>query len=171
MRKILLTGEPRVGKTTLFQKLSAGAPHRQGFLTEEVRKDGERTGFKIVTASGAEGMLASVDRVTPHQVQGRAATYYVDVPAFDALLEPLFSFGPNTLLYIDEIGRMELFSDTFKRLVETYLDAEQPFLGTISKVYRDAFSERILQRPDVTLVEVTLENRDQLAERLHSMLV
>ncbi len=135
-------------------------------MTEEVRKDGERIGFNIVTASGTEGLLAGVDLVTPHAVQGRATRYGIDVARFEYLIEPLFAFGPDDLLYIDEIGQMELFSGAFKRLVETYLNADQPFLGTISKVYRDAFTNGILERADVTLIEVTLENRDRLVEEL-----
>lgn len=171
MRKILLTGEPRVGKTTLFRKLIASVPRKQGFLTEEVRKDGERIGFNIVTASGTVGRMAGIDHVTPHVVQGRVSRYYVDVATLDTLIAPLLAFKPDDLLYIDEIGQMELFSDAFKHLVETYLQADQPFLGTISKVYRDPFSKELLERKDVTLIEVTMENRDRLADELARLLV
>lgn len=153
--KILLTGLPRSGKTTLLRKLLEPVVRKTGFVTDEVRVDGERVGFKIVDSFGSEAVLADTDRVTPFKV----SRYYVDPPALDAAIEPLFTFGKEDLLYIDEIGEMELLSAKFKTLAELYMDSGNPLIATVSRVYSDDFTRSLLARRDVRVLEVTPENR------------
>jgi len=60
--KIIITGEPGVGKTTLIKRIAERLGKRAvGFWTEEVRdkKTRKRTGFKIVTTEGEEKLFAS----------------------------------------------------------------------------------------------------------------
>jgi nucleoside-triphosphatase THEP1 len=50
MKKILLTGRPGCGKTTLIQRVVKDlALPAGGFYTEEIRQRGVRVGFKVVT--------------------------------------------------------------------------------------------------------------------------
>src|SRR4029450_7418780 len=59
--KVLLTGRPGCGKTTLVKRivnevvLPAG-----GFYTVEIREGRERVGFKIITLDDQEAVLAHV---------------------------------------------------------------------------------------------------------------
>ena len=48
--KILLTGPPGVGKTTLIKYLCEQLGNCSGFYTEEIREGGKRIGFNIVTS-------------------------------------------------------------------------------------------------------------------------
>jgi nucleoside-triphosphatase len=81
-QKILLTGHPGCGKTTLIKRvvkqlgLAAG-----GFYTEEIRRRGQRVGFKIVTLDGEEAVLAHVDFNTKQRV-GR---YGLDLHALESI--------------------------------------------------------------------------------------
>lgn len=68
-------------------------------------------------------------------------------------------FKKDELLYIDEIGQMEMFSDNFKKLVTSYLDSDNIFVGIISKVFQDPFIDKIKKRDDIKLFEITPENR------------
>jgi nucleoside-triphosphatase len=160
--KILLTAQPHTGKTTLMAKLLDSAGSKQGFITKEIKEGDQRIGFKLVSPNGREVTLAHVNHKSDYPV----SRYFVDVDALDEFLEPLFSFQPGQLLYIDEIGQMELFSEKFKKLVELYLDAPNNFLGTITSVYSDEFVQKVKARDDVEIIEVTLENRDQLVAKL-----
>ncbi|HLE08920.1 MAG TPA: nucleoside-triphosphatase, partial [Thermodesulfobacteriota bacterium] len=59
-KNILLTGRPRVGKSTLIRKVverlkEFGYKNIGGFYTLEVRKEGERAGFSINTLNGKTG--------------------------------------------------------------------------------------------------------------------
>jgi nucleoside-triphosphatase len=164
--KIFLTGQPRSGKTTLLSKLLAEAKNKQGFVTEEIRDGGERVGFKLVSADGREAVLAHVDHESPYKV----SRYYVDVRTLDQFIEPLFSISEGQLLYIDEIGQMELFSDRFKELANLYLDSDNRVLGTITSVYSDDYTEAVKARDDVEVTEITPANRDQLLVELEERL-
>lgn len=164
--KILLTGLPRSGKTTLLQRLIEPIKDKVGFLTAEIKKNGERTGFKAISDSGKEATLADVQSSSPLRV----SKYGVELEEFEKFLSGLRDFKPGELLYIDEIAQMELFSDRFKELVTRYLKADNHFVGTISKAHLDAFIEGVKKMEGVEIIEVTPENRDKLLEELRDKL-
>jgi nucleoside-triphosphatase len=112
-RKVLLTGRPGCGKTTLVRRVVKElAQSAGGFYTEEIRERGLRRGFKIVTLDGKEGVFAHVNFKT-HQRLGK---YGLD-------LSPLETIGieavrkavrARELTVIDEIGPMEIRSAIFR---------------------------------------------------------
>ena len=161
-KNILLTGLPRSGKSTLLEKIVSQIPEKRGFLTREIRQEGERVGFEIVTDMGQKHMLASVDFRTPYKV----SKYFVDVDGFDTLVSRFPKFTRDQVLYIDEIGQAELFSDKFRSMVLEYLDSPNLCIATISKVYSDSFTDGIKKRKDVVLFEITPENRDGMYRKL-----
>ncbi len=155
MKNILLTGAPGCGKSTLLERLIQDFPLRRGFLTKEIRKEGQRTGFELVTDHGETQLLASVHLRTPYKV----SKYAVDVEGLERVLPPLFHYDQNQLLYIDEIGQMELYAPLFRKLVEQYLNSPNVFVGTLSAVYEDDFIAGIRKMKDVEIVEITVDNR------------
>lgn len=160
--KILLTGKPRSGKTTLLTALLAHTKDRCGLTAVEVREHGARIGFDAITSNSDAAALARIDKPTNYPV-GR---YYVDIASLEALLKPLFGFTPGQFLYIDEIGQMQLYSPVFRRLIEEYLSAPNHFLGTITSVYNDLFVSKVKGRRDILLCEVTPKNRHMLEQNL-----
>jgi nucleoside-triphosphatase THEP1 len=116
--RLLLTGNPGVGKTTLIRAVVERLEGLTcaGFYTEEIRQRGQRTGFRAVTLDGRKAILASL-RNHQHTV----SKYSVHVEQFDKLvlryLDPVMT--PADLYVIDEIGKMELLSQQFRtRLIE-----------------------------------------------------
>ena len=83
--KLLLTGLPGVGKTTLVRRVVDSLPdlHPAGFYTAEIRERGQRRGFRAVGMDGSEGLLAHVEIPGVHRV-GR---YGVDVEGFERFLD------------------------------------------------------------------------------------
>src|SRR5947207_13000927 len=66
--KVLLTGRPGCGKTTLIKRVvNELALPAGGFYTEEIREHGQRFGFKIITLDGKEAVFAHVDFKTPER--------------------------------------------------------------------------------------------------------
>lgn len=60
--RILLTGPPQCGKTTVIRKVVELFPGRAaGFYTREVRERGGRVGFEIVTLDGQVAWLSHMD--------------------------------------------------------------------------------------------------------------
>jgi nucleoside-triphosphatase THEP1 len=164
--KILITGKNRSGKTTLLTDLLADMSPKQGFLTVEVRQNSDRIGFDLVNENGRTIPLARTEMATDFTV-GR---YFVDVAALDKYLESYKDIRPNHLLYIDEIGQMQLYSTQFKQIVLQYINSDNHFIGTITCVYKDAFVEEINNRPDILRCKITPENRREMREGLASAL-
>jgi len=159
-RSVLVTGLPGVGKTTLIKKLSKALTylHPVGFYTEEIREGGERKGFELVSLEGKRGLLSHKHIESPYKV----GHYGVDIKGFEDFLDSVSFFSPFTrLMIIDEIGKMECFSDQFKRLLREALDSEKWIIATIAFKGSGLIAE-VKERQDIKLFEVTKGNRDSL---------
>jgi len=65
------------------------------------------------------------------------------------------------VVVIDEIGKMELFSEAFRQAVLEALESGKKVLGTIMlKPY--PWADEIKRRPEVNLVRLSLDNRQQV---------
>ncbi|MBW1669634.1 MAG: NTPase [Deltaproteobacteria bacterium] len=160
MRKnILITGPPRCGKSTLIERIIARVQKPlTGFFTREIREGGKRKGFSIITLDGKNGILAH------ENIRGRfrVGKYGVNLNDINQIAVPSMIPGrPNELVVIDEIGKMECLSPLFRQTLESVLDSENPVLGSIAQT-GDRFIQKIRERKDVLLIQVTTANRDEL---------
>ena len=163
-RKVLLTGRPGCGKTTLVRRVvKEVAQSAGGFYTEEIRKHRERVGFKIVTLDGKEGMFAHVHFKT----QQRLGKYGLDLSLLETIgIEAVGkAVRACELTVIDEIGPMEIRSAIFRDVVNEALNSRAPLLATIT-TRPFPFTDAIKKRRDVTLIEVREDNREQLVSQL-----
>jgi len=159
-KNILMTGLPGVGKTTLIKKLWEELKHLHpvGFYTAEIREEGVRKGFELVSLEGKRGILSHIDIKSPYRV-GR---YKVDIKGFEDFLDGISFFDDSTgLVMIDEIGKMECLSNQFKELIKELLDSEKWAIATIA-LKGSGLIEEIKKRDDVRLFEITQRNRDTL---------
>jgi len=162
--KVLLTGRPGCGKTTLIKRVVNNLPQRAGgFYTEEIRDRGTRVGFKIVTLDGDEVVFAHVALKTSERV----GKYRLDLSALEAVGVKAIreAVQAQRLVVIDEIGPMEIRSAIFRDAVNKALDSEVPVLATIFGRSLP-FTDAIKSRPDVTLIEVRPDNRERLVSKL-----
>jgi nucleoside-triphosphatase len=164
-KKILLTGRPGCGKTTLVKRVVDDLSTSQagGFYTEEIRKRGERVGFKIVTLGREEAVLAHVDFKT----RQRVGKYGLDLFGLETIGVEAIRRGVRArqLVVIDEIGPMELRSGIFRDVVNDALDADARILATIT-ARSFPFTDAIKERREVTVIKVQRDNREQLVSEL-----
>jgi nucleoside-triphosphatase len=140
-----------------------------GFYTQEIRGRGGRVGFKIVTLAGEEAVFAHVDFKTTQRV----GKYGLDLSALETGIEAIRAARhAQQLVVIDEIGPMELRSRAFRDVVNEAFNSPEPsaILATIT-ARSFPFTDAIKKRPDVGLVEVGSDNREQLVFELSKQLV
>jgi nucleoside-triphosphatase len=163
-KKILITGLPGVGKTTLIKGISETLKnlHPAGFYTEEIREEGVRKGFELISLDGRRGLLAHTDI----RSLCRVGKYKVDVRGFENFLESIPFLNPSTsLVIIDEIGKMECLSDQFKKLLQELLESEKRVIATIA-LKGSGFIEGIKEKPNIKLFEITQSNRELLLSNI-----
>jgi nucleoside-triphosphatase len=163
-QKVLLTGRPGCGKTTLIKRVAKNLSQRAaGFYTEEIRERDVRVGFKLVTLRGDEGVLAHVDFKTPE----RLGKYGLDLSALEAVGVTAIREAAQAqrLVVIDEIGPMEIRSAIFRNAVSDVLKSDVPVLATIF-ARSLPFTDAIKSRPDVLLIEVRPDNRERLVSEM-----
>ena len=163
---VLLTGRPGIGKTTLIKKvIDMTSLSKGGFYTEEIREVGQRVGFSLTTLDRKESVLAHVKIKSQYRV-GR---YGVDIDSFEAIgVESVRkAISTKELIVIDEIGRMELFSNKFRDVVVQALKAGR-VLATIKKG-GGGFIGEIKSGKNIIVLEVNLENREALLSELIKM--
>ena len=166
--KIILTGQPGIGKTTLILKvlercgLDAG-----GFYTKELRERGKRVGFGITSLSGEQSILAHRN----FKGRYRVGRYGVDLDALEDVgvksIEE--AIEGRELIVVDEIGKMELFSKRFAGAVTRAVESGKHLLATVMKRHHP-FADALKARNDVRVIEVTYENRDGLVGDIASLI-
>ncbi len=157
-KNIFLTGAPSSGKTTVIKKVIQGLDYpANGFYTEEERVAGKRTGFLMKTLDGRTGYLAHQDIKSYFHIR----RYGVSIKNIETLAVPSITPVDRSIIILDEIGKMECFSEAFKQAAIKALDSPNIVVGTIT-FGGDDFILGIKQRDDVEIHEVTQDNRDLL---------
>ena len=141
-----------------------------GILTEEVRANGARIGFKIRNlASGEEGWLAGN---MLHQGP-RIGNYTVNTPDLErigAMSLENAARGESPLVLIDEIGPMEMTSAFFRRALKEVLMSHKTIVASVKYGSRYAEIEEASRLANASTTTMSLKNRDQLLPDIVSLI-
>jgi nucleoside-triphosphatase len=165
-QNILISGPPASGKSTLIADAIKGK-NVGGIYTPEIRRDGERWGFKVIDLrTGKEAIFASVE-IKPVVI----SKYGLDIEAFEKIAYPAIEWALENadIIAIDEIGNMEMHSEKFKQLVEQALDAKK-VIATISFRSKDPFIEKVKLRKDVKIHYLTRINWERILKEVKAEL-
>jgi len=152
-------GPPKFCKTKLRR---AG-----GFYTSEIREKGVRKGFKITTLDGKERILAHQNFKSPYRV----SKYGVNIKDLEEIgvKSILNALSENKIIVIDEIAKIEMFSEKFKKVTLNALDSKNKVLGAIM-LKPNPFCDKIKQRSDTKVFYLTKENRQKIKKEIKKLL-
>ncbi len=166
--KILVTGTPGIGKTTVVERVVAHLGDMAGgFITREIRERGSRTGFMIETLDGQKAVLATLEG----KAKPRVGRYHVIVSNLEnvGVVAIEHALQEGKIIVVDEIGKMELLSPRFRDTILRVLDREVSLLATIG-VGKDPLLRSIRKRRDIQLMKVTKEKRNDLPMKILKLL-
>jgi len=168
IKNIFITGKPGCGKTSLVKEIiEALNLDAEGFYTSEIQKNNERIGFEISSPSGKKEILAHKDfKSFPKVSKYGVNLNNLEEIGVKSILEAL---KENKLIVIDEVGKMEMLSEKFKKAIITALDSKNKVLGTI-KLTSDPFTDEIKRREDTTIFHLTRENRGEIKKEIKNFL-
>lgn len=160
--RIFISGMPGSGKTTLINEIINQLTKMKkkviGFTTPEIKeiKNRKRKGFFIKSlASGKQYIMASIDRAENKIENSKSSTenkdknegkiamfgkYKVNISAIEKIVDEIRNEIKNAeIIVIDEIGRMEFLSNSFKALINELMKIDKIFdkilLATLHRKY------------------------------------
>ncbi len=169
VKNIFLTGLPCTGKTSLIKEIVKELKGKQGgFYTTEIKEKNKRIGFKIENFNGKSGLLAHVDFKSPHRI----SKYGVNLKDLNEIGTDSIekAMQESEFIVVDEIGKMELLSPQFKKIVWDALETDKKIIGTI-KVKHDYFTSEIKNRKDTQIFELTKTNREEVKQKILYLLL
>lgn len=90
----------------------------------------------------------------------------MDVAALDEIVDDALAASSAAEVYlIDEIGKMECFSERFVTATRRLLDAGRLVVATVS-MRGGGFIDEVKRRPDVELARTTRSNRDEMPAQI-----
>lgn len=170
----LITGRPGSGKTSIISRTVESLKDRGlnagGLYCPEIREGGVRQGFKMVDLmTGYSKILAHVDQETGPRV----SKYRVNVPNVDEMSRASIgsALEKADFIVIDEIAPMEVYSDGFKKIVESALDSPKPLLAVIHQRSKSGFIGDVKKRSDVRIFQVKRGSKIEWHEKLADLVI
>ncbi|MCK5533716.1 NTPase [bacterium] len=169
IKNIFLTGLPCAGKTSLIKEIVKELKGKQGgFYTSEIKEGNKRIGFKIENFNGKSGLLAHIDFQSPYRISKYGVNLKdLDEIGTDSIVKAM---QESEFIIVDEIGKMELLSPQFKKVVWNALETDKKIMGTI-KLKHDYFTSEIKKRKDTQVFELTKTNREEIKTKILSLLL
>ena len=171
--KIGITGLPGSGKTQtllrIIQLLEQEGVKVGGMVTEPIVEKQRRSGFQITDWMTKEHAVFAHEGL---KSRVRSGKYGVNLQALDDLGTRALAEARESadVIVIDEVGKMEVESDTFTQAVTDTLDANKSIVMTLHKKSRNPLLQDIRRRDELRLLEVTPVNKNLLAFKIVRLL-
>lgn len=158
---VILTGEKQIGKSTALSRFLTNYPGSvAGFRTVfDTRTDPQNR--RLLLCPIPEGAAETAVTWTGGKPQ-------VDLSVFDRLVPPLLA-QKSDLFVLDELGKFEGGAAEMQKAVEAAFSGPRNVLAVVRYDAPD-WMGALKQRPDVTVLTATAENRDSIPAALAKLL-
>jgi nucleoside-triphosphatase len=171
--KIGITGLPNSGKTQtllkIIEMLEAEEMTVGGMITDVIIFRNKKVGFYVID------WLTKKKRKFAHlniESNVHVEEYGVDMRALDGVGVKAIrrAIKDADVIVIDEVGKMEVESESFVQAVKDALDSDKPLLLTLHKKSRNPLLQDIRRRDDLRILEVTPVNRNLLPYKIMKLM-
>lgn len=161
---IFITGMPGCGKSSLLKELIRILSKKgtvAGIISPEIRHNKKREGFIIKDIATKRHEILASTNIKPKVI----SKYGVNIKGIDKIVSTFLKSLPKAkYIIIDEIGKMELLAQSFKQMLDTVLNSNRIVIATLHRnLVKDYKSKG-------TILWLTRKNREQIKERIISML-
>lgn len=167
--KIGITGLPGSGKTYALQRVIEMLREDNltigGMINDPITDGRRKIGFSVKNIlTGESQVFASTDFESKFMI-GKIG---VDLGKFEEVGITAIKDACEKcdIIVIDEVGKIEVESQTFIDTVKYALDVKKPMILTLHKKSRNPLLQDIRRRDDVRILEVTPTNRNLLPYKI-----
>ncbi len=159
---IVLTGAPRVGKTTTLMRVAQALKERGvkvgGVVSREIKDNNVRIVFEFIDLiTNDRSVLASITGNGP-----RVGKYFINLEGCRFAAKCLINAIDNSDVVIcDEIGPMELQSREFTDSVKNLLHTDKNVIVVVHQKLRHPLIDEFRNKSEV-LIELGLKNREKV---------
>ena len=168
-RKIFLTGERDVGKTTIITKFLKETKLNVGGFNTVIGglSLDEECDYVYIIPYGEELDVNQSKPVASRAINVHNITTFPEI--FDTEGKRILSESKDTeLIIMDELGFMESEALEFQQEVLSFLDSNLPVLGVI-KPKKNVFLDSVRDHDAVEIIEVTEDNRNEICSTLQKI--
>lgn len=167
-RLLLILGPPRVGKTTVLQKILAAGPLSVGGLLTLAASDdggGGRRRFVLVAVDGRHRDVPPPDQslITPCRLPAVSTVRYEDL-ATRGVAALARARRNHRIVVVDELGFVQLHCPAFRDAVDALVADPGVILLATGPSEGSPYVDTLRQRPDARPYLVSPESRSTLAE-------
>ena len=170
---LLILGESKIGKSTILKKIINNLKSKEynvgGFITKPKKLHKNEFGFDMI------------DLTTLNQVYYASNNFNIG-PKIDQIrvsINELSEFCKNRLypaipvsdvFILDKISKMELCSNSIKEYIYNLISIPKPVIGVIDFFIHDKVLDQV-RRSTSDFIEVTIENRDMLPDKITEIIL
>ncbi|NMM63129.1 hypothetical protein HBE96_10560 [Clostridium sp. P21] len=165
MKKIFLTGERSIGKSTLLKKVIKNIDCSIGGFVQEKEFTEETKFFRV------ESLYNLQDSYIMGKYDMKKKKLYTDMNIFNVISQDVLlkSLHNRELIVLDELGFIEEKAPLFKDTIFKILNSGKPVIGVL-KECEGNFVQKIANREDVQVIKIDKNNRDFMEDKILQIL-
>lgn len=141
--KIFITGLPRCGKTTLIKKVIEKEKNYLAIVSEEIRENHKRIGFELKLIEDGNILIKKILALNKNINRGKKfGKYFIFIDNINEIVDKATKISKEKkIIFIDEIGKMEFYSEKFKNFINELLASDKKIIATLHRDFIKEFEK------------------------------